>query len=198
MDVDVAEQRTIDQLDAAYAEWARELTSEEVTALRLYQSSERAYGLVNGTLRGSVDPSDLDASDIDLVGHVIGGVSSALTKGAVRNAVTVWRGVRSLERTLGAARSDAASLVGTRKRMAGFASCTVVRSVAEDQFTDPTDPVLLRIAVPAGVHAAWVPLVGHAAFKYEYELLLEEDLICAVTGVEEVEGILVLDCEVSR
>lgn len=196
MDIDPDEAETIDQLDAAYHPWAESLSEAEGLALRCYQASERAYGLVNGVLRGTVSPNDLDPDETTLVGEVIAGLGSALEKGPLAAPVTVWRGVGSLMATFGAEPADPDALVGTQRRVAGFASCTAVRAVAEEEFADSANGALLRVEVPAGVHAGWLPLVGEPDYADEYELLLEEDLIFEVTAVEEGEGILVIDCEV--
>lgn len=198
MAIDDSEQQTIRALDTAYAAWAMALTTTEVTALQCYQSSSRAYALVNGVLRGAIDTRTLDAFDKLLVEEVTANLRTALEKGNLPDAVTVWRGLRSVEGAFGVSRADAPSFAGTTGRLQGFASCSVVMSVAVEGFTEPGAPALLRVAVPSGVRAAWMPLVGRAGYADEYELLLEDDLAFEVTAVEESGGILILDCEVRR
>ena len=197
MPIEAVEQEAIDNLDAGYAAWAASLAREEVAALRSYQSSERAFPLVNGVLRGTIDASTLDASEAGLVGDVIAGLGTAIAKGQLPAAVRVWRGLRSLHSTFGVHPAEADRLVGSEHRLAGYASCSVVRSVAETAFIHPSDGALLRITVPVGVTAAWLPLVGAPGFSDEYELLLEADLVFRVGGNQWVDGILELDCEVT-
>lgn len=188
---------TAERLEEWYRPHFARLSPEESDALRCYQVSDRAYGLVNGVLRGGIDPRDLAPNELDLVSRLIADVSSGLAKSPLSKEVTVWRGIEDVEATFGPTSPDCSALIGVEKRLAGFASSTVSREVAEE-FADALLGALLRIAVPAGITGAWLPSLGEVGFEDEGELLLESDLVFAVTGCEDFGGILLLDCEVKR
>lgn len=118
--------------------------------------------------------------------------------GACPDDVVVWRGIRNLEATFGVARDSAHSLVDKVRLAAGFLSTTTHRSVAVSEFVGSKRGALLRIRVPAGTKAAWLPAAGDPSLGYQGELLLEEDLYLHINATSEEDGILILDCEVTE
>lgn len=185
-------------LDASFSSWAASLAADQVAALRRYQSTNRTYRLVNGVLRIGVTALDgLAPSERQVVVETVAAVSSAVASGVLAEPVEVWRGVRNLVAVFGAGPAQAEAPVGRRRTLAGFASTTLDRSVAVAEFTNPGRGALLRLRVPTGVHAAWLPLVGRPELAYQQELLLEEDLDFTVARVVREAGTVVLECEVS-
>lgn len=123
------------------------------------------YELVNGLLRGTVNPDDLEEHDRTNLSRIIAGVRTAIAAGACQEVV-VWRGVRNVAATFGVDHESAASLVGKVRVAAGFLSTTVFRSIAMSEFVGPKQGALLRLRVPADVKAAWLPPVGDPSLGY--------------------------------
>jgi hypothetical protein len=121
-------------LDKAFESWAHGLEEEEIDVLWAYQAADGTHALVNGIMRGSIDPSTLAADQQRLAADVTVGLESAVGKGQVPEPVVVWRGIQDLEKAFGVPRAAAPSLVGVERRMAGFQSTTTDRMVAIDEY----------------------------------------------------------------
>ncbi len=70
-------------------------------------------------------------------------------------------------------RQDAVQLVGEAVTLEGYLGVTIFREVAEAEFLGPSGPggpVLLRLIVAEGTHAAWLPPVGAPELAYQGEL----------------------------
>lgn len=185
------------RLHEHFERWARSLDDEERAALAAYQATDRTYAAVNGLLRGTVDVDDLDEYDRTNLARIIAAVRTAIGAGSCQDDVVVWRGVRNVAATFGVDPANAASLVGKVRVAAGFLSTTLFRSIAMSEFVGPKQGALLRIRVPTGIKAAWLPPVGDPTLGYQGELLLEEDLQLHIQAVSDESGILIIDCEVT-
>ncbi|MGI8807711.1 MAG: ADP-ribosyltransferase [Acidimicrobiales bacterium] len=76
-----------------------------------------------------------------------------------------------------------------------FLSTTIFPNVALEECTVPSGPggpALLRISVPTGTPAVWVPALGDPALAYQGELLLPRGVRMAVRGSHDEAGTLVL------
>ncbi len=187
-----------DDLAARLTEDARAVTeaftAEEVAAIRRYQGLDRTYELVAAVLRDPLAADGLPVEQARLVNTIVRMLDAATRRWVVPEDLIVYRGQRSVMRALGSG-----NRVGRTIALEAFMSTSIHRAVAVDEFAAPPGPggaALLKVAVPAGTPALWLPPVGDPDLAYQGELLLARDGRIIVKGELVEAGILVVDCEV--
>lgn len=167
------------ELDEHYRLWADGLTPGERSALSAWQSTDRFYQKVQGTLRGDLaDP--ITAANRRRVERTIEGLATATRVEAIPRDLTVYRGIRRLERLPGI--EGAEDLVGLEITEPGFLATTIDPGVATGQFTG-AGGAIMQIAVPGGHPAAWIPLVSRRALVEQLELLLPDGVTLKIVAV---------------
>ena len=165
-------------LDAAFRSWGLGLTTEERAALQGWQRLDRTYDEIQHALReGTNDPA---------LESLLGNIASSIAKGSMSYDSSLWRGVRSANRTFGVDANELDSLVKITIKFQGFMATTLSRDVAIREFAVPPlvgGAVLMEIDVRRAVPAVWVALVSDPQFKYQQELLLADDTSVRVTKV---------------
>ena len=58
------------------------------------------------------------------------------------------------------------------------------------------NPAIFTLSLPVGHRAAWLPLVGKAALRNEYELLLPRNTSIRITGISSYQGMPMIRGEV--
>lgn len=171
----------------------RPLSTRELASIRMWQRTDRAYALVQGALRGAVHPEALSARERRDVELLIDDLMAAIEAGRTREALTVYRGIRSVWRTFGIA--DPFALSPEIRSLTGFTATSVYRSVAVSEFVT-SGGALLEIAVPAGTPALWVADAGDPRLRYQGELLFADRLRLEINRVRRREGLVVISAEV--
>lgn len=120
-------------------------------------------------------------------------LDAAMNKGVLASAVTVYRGVSSIEKVFGA--SSPTALIGQIFSDQGFMSTTLSLEVARE-FVSPKGAII-ELHVPGGVHALVPSSVPGVATTAEYEVLLDRGLIFRVVGVTAGDTETVVRVEVS-
>lgn len=180
------------QLDADFAGWASTLTPAQHAALKQWQQSDRFYERIQRILRTGVDDEEAD--------EVLDAILEAIDAGALAREVVAWRGIRNTATAFGRSNQDLAGLVHQEIPQDGLLPVSISKAVALAEFTDPSfggGPALLRVTIPSRTPAAWLPLVGDPALRYQCELLLGPGHALHLSNVDYAGGGLpVLDVEV--
>lgn len=171
----------VDQFDAHFAEWASNLTGPELAALEEYQAAGGLHADINAFLRGDYD--DLDDEVIDM----IAALDSAIAKGRTPDTITItWRG-QPVEEPF--------DLDGDIDVL-GLLSTSIIESIARGFTGDNEGGVIVRLVVPGGTPAAWLPLVGNPDLAHEAELLLGASTRVRIVSAVTRDGILEINAEV--
>jgi hypothetical protein len=183
----------IARLDRAFGA-QRQLAPGVLASIEAWQRTDRTYEVLQHAVR-DLAVSDLAPSDIDEVADVRAHLDLAIRSAKTPFPMLVYRGVRSVRRTLGL--GDARDAVDRTFEFAGYCATTIFREVAVDQFT-ARDGALLEIALPAGLPALWVAGVGSLALRHQGELLLSDKVGVHVYSHRMEGSIEVLSMEVIK
>lgn len=178
-------------LRADQAEWGRSLTPDEHLALGTYQSDG---ALINGYLRTGTERGDPITPDTkEWLDNKVALMDSAIGKATLTNDVETYR------RYLGGSLGEGTA-IGDVVEDKGYLSTTLNRDFAESgmnqaaeeapsMFGSPVDSALVRISVPAGSPAAYLPASpkSDAAKDFEQELLLPRSTSVEITG-QDADG----------
>jgi hypothetical protein len=156
------------------------LSARQLHAIRTWQRTDRSYGLVQGIMRGDVDPASLSPTDRAHALELIADLAEAIASGRTTRPVTVYRGIRSLSNTFKVDRPDA--LPRYPAPLDGFSATSIHREIAATEFVTAAGAVL-ELDVPAGMRALWVAGAGDEQFRYQGELLLDDQLRLAISDV---------------
>lgn len=159
-----------------FTAWFESLTVAELRALRTYQSSETAYGFINGILRGHIDPGRNPAAGRAL--SYLPHLDSAIAKGRTTEPLVVYRGLAS-------AGLYAKLMIGDTVQERGYLSTSFDREVALSFASE----LLLEIEVPVGTPAALMGLLGRPG---EAELLLARRTLLGMKAASMRDGMRVL------
>lgn len=157
------------RLDEMFASQAASATESERAAVRRWQSTDRFYQLVQAVLRSSGD----DAAAAAVAEQMTG----LMARGRTSSEIVAWRGVRSSVNTFELDSGDLGPLVGSHFTARGFLATSTLRSAVE-AFLVPDGPggaVILKLTVPSGEPALWVPPLGDPSLAPQAELVLRPD-----------------------
>jgi ADP-ribosyltransferase exoenzyme len=181
---------TVAQLDEDFTEWLARLRHSEVAELRLYQGV--GYVRINGVLRDTV-PAEGEALRRVLLS--IEGIDSAIMKGRLERPVCVYRGIRDSLAVFGV--NSLEELLNEVARDPGYMSTTVDSTVALGMVEPRDGAAIVKLHVPAGQHAAWLPMAGQPSRRRELELLLARrsafrvEEIATLGGLPMIRGAMV-------
>lgn len=178
-------------LDRHYRPWADNLTTDQIQALRTWQSTDRFYQQIQAVLRGG---GPTDPATMRQIRRIIGHLDDAVAAGATPLDLTAYRGLRNLANATGVSARSAGRLIGRTLQDDAFVGASIDVSTALSQFTGPAG-ALLEVRVPAGTPAAWVSLVGRAALADQLELLFPRRTTLSVVGVRAGTPVTLI-CEV--
>lgn len=180
------------RLDEDFAEWAAGRTPAQVEACRAYQLGE--HRLLNGVLRGRIDRSQLTRRENVRLVDLRAELDDAIDAGWVTRSVIVHRGIRRAEAVLGTDRLE--DITGQERVLRGYVSTSAAASAAE-RFAAGIEAAVLRLEIPAGMSAAWLPLVGVEEYRDQAELLLPHLTRVRLGSVERgPTGRPLIHCEV--
>jgi hypothetical protein len=185
-------------LDGWYAHAEQELTDEDRATITRWQGMDRFYEKVQGTARQTISPDDPDLIEAEDVRDRLQDIAEQFELPA---PIEVYRGVRASQPTFGVANADLPSLIGQTIPMRGFTATTTSREVAIEQFTQPNamsrgGHVLMKLRLPPGVPAIWLPAVGAPEFADQSELLLGLGISLLLTQVEYTGSVPEVTAEV--
>lgn len=124
-------------------------------------------------------------------------LEDAASRATTPVALVAWRGLRHIERMVGSA--SIADLVGETVWDSGFAATSLRRHVAV-RFASSWPPqgqkALLRVVIPAGTPALWVPPVSLPQYGDQEELLLPPGLALLIRSVAEPDDRGIIEIEV--
>lgn len=181
------------RLDAAFAEQRAALSARQLEVVRAWQRTDREYELAQAVARSEVDPDDLPAPVAAAALEFQQDLDDAIETFRLPFGLTVYRGVRSLRRTLGV--DDPSHIGSDPQEFEGYTATSVLRRVAVEEFT-ALGGALMELVVPAGVEALWVAGVGSERLRRQGELLLGARLHIRVSGYRREVGLPVLSVEV--
>lgn len=172
-----------------FADQSATATDEQRRSVRRWQGRDRFYRQVQQAALDDPAASEeaRDAAD-DLAS-----LAAPLTQ-----AVSVWRGIRSIDNTFGVSSAELQTLVGKTFEIAQFFATTVDRRIAEGEFTEPAPaPALYRVRVEAGTEAVWIPPLGAPEEARQMELLLLPGLEARIVAVDKSGMLPIVEMEVS-
>lgn len=159
-----------------YSKWISSLSKQEKAAIENYTGEgSNSYRTINTNLRTGIP---LNVHDAELVNSI----HSALSRASLPHDVQVYRaldenGIRELALYCNQGNIEE----GASLQDSAFMSCSLL---ANNSFnTDRSNNYILRLAVPEGVHAAYVNKVS--SFSVEQELLIDKDHCLYITGVSK-------------
>lgn len=176
-------------IDDAFPDQRGRLTPRQLAAIRAWQRTDRSYELVQGVLRGTLDPATLTPDENRYVETLIADLDRAIESSRVMRRVTVYRGIRSLRATFGVERAD--EVAAEPAPFKGYTAASIHRAVARIEFSSPAG-ALLEIELPAGTPTLWVASVGGDRLAYQGEVLLPDRLRLRVAGVRHAGHLPVL------
>lgn len=164
-------------------------TDEQRTSVRRWQNRDKFYQQVQRAAAQEVGvPEEAHAVMEDLI---------TLAE-PLPDEVTVWRGIRSVERTYGVPTQHLGTLIGATRQIARFLSTSVDRSIVENEFVEPaTSPAILRVHAARGTHAVWIPPLGEKQHACQLELLFLPTALMRILKVDCSGNMPVLFVEVS-
>jgi hypothetical protein len=189
------EEALLARLDRAFAYQRAALTARQLKVVRLWQRTDREYEAIQAVARGPADPRVLSPQQLMRAVEWRRELYRAIRTGRLPYDLTVYRGVRSLQRTFGVHDADAIEDGPTSFR--GFTATSVLRRVALEEFTAPAG-ALMEIAVSAGTPVLWVAGVGSRRLRRQGELLLPDSVTAQLAGRRREEGLAILAMEVTR
>lgn len=178
-----------DAIDEAFRGQRGRLTARQRAAVRAWQRTDRSYELVQGVLRGAIDPVALSPAEQEHVKALIADLDDAIESVRISRRLMVYRGIRSLCRTFGVERlEDVPAKPDPRKE---YTATSIYREVAIDEFTSPAG-ALLEIELPTGTPALWVAGAGDGRLRRQGEILLRDRLRIVVLAVRHEHDLPVL------
>ncbi|ACV80803.1 hypothetical protein Namu_4524 [Nakamurella multipartita DSM 44233] len=178
-------------LDQAYQPWLARLSDAERAAIHAWQSLDRRYRSIQAVVR--------DGAGDDAALAEASALANAVLAGELPQDVEAWRGIRSCQNVFGVGINSLPTLRGEVLTLDGFFAVTLDPRVAVAEFTRPPlpgGPVLFRIRLPAGVHAAWISLAGDSALRYQRELLLIGPIALRIGAASYAGEVPILEVEV--
>ncbi|MFT4189877.1 MAG: ADP-ribosyltransferase [Aeromicrobium sp.] len=184
------------KVDEDFRGWKKSLRVSEIAAITAWQGTDRRYQRIQEAIRGGASTT---ADDLAVARDLLSGIY----RGHIPETMILWRGVRSSTATFGIPSDELERLNGTQRIESRFFAASLSRQAAVEQFTVPPlggGPVIMRISVRAGTHAAWIAGVGDPSLRDQYEFLLAPGIKMRFGKVEypDDDGIPVLHVEVSN
>lgn len=182
-----------DAIEEAFRGHRGRLTARQRAAVRAWQATDRSYELVQGVLRGAIDPAALSPAEREHVKALIADLDDAIESVRIARGLTVYRGIRSLRRTFGVERVQ--DIPVEPDPFEGYTATSIHRDVAIDEFTSSAG-VLLEIELPVGTPALWVAGIGDRRLHRQGEILLHDRLSVAVIEARQNGDLPVASMEV--
>lgn len=157
-------------------------TRAEVAALRAYQDLEGDHEHLNAFLDSG---GEIDAQHPAY--EIVTGLDGLLRRAFLPRSLVVHRGIGDADRV--------PFFVGDIENYRGYPSTSLDPTVAREFAAGPR-PAVLRIVVPEGTRALWVPPLGRRDLRYEQEVLLRRNTPIRY-GRRTMDGdVVVVFCEV--
>jgi len=163
-----------DWIDESASEWIKQITVEEIKAIRKYSGDDYEY--LNQELRSFKPSSDIL--------NFAKALKSAIDKFILTEPIVTWRGVDNFFGT-----NNPDKLIGVELNDFGFFSTSLLR---EKAFAEKE--VIIEVHVPSGAHGA--PIKYFSEYPDEYEFLLSPVVKYVILDAKEQKGKLYLIIEV--
>jgi hypothetical protein len=181
------------RLDAAFAHQAALLTERQLQIVRAWQRTDRFYELAQRVARSEIDLDSLSAVELAQALDIQEALDDAVRTACLPFPLTVYRGIRSVKRTLQV--DEPADAVGLTRTEEGYFATSLLREVAVEEFT-ARNGALFVVDVPQGINALWMAKVGSPHLRRQGELLLGEGLRTRIYACRNEGPLAVLSVEV--
>ena len=177
---------TAPELNQTFADWARERTPDEKRSFADYQGG--LSSLINDVLWDPAAFHRLNDGQLMTYRSLLKNLTTAIIAGSglIPEGTVVYRGITSTAQKLRVGKIEEAQ--GHSYPVKGFSSTTANRAVSGWFASRGPDGAELFLALPVGIPAAWLPLVGDPDYTWEGELLLPPGLEMAVEKIEMRDG----------
>lgn len=187
-----APQRVVQELHDDFSDWAQALTSLQEQALSQWETPE-----VRERIQAAVSSPEPVPEEIAPVTKLL---DEAIAAGRTQRDVTVWQPVDDAVSTFGAPNADLEQLVDEQVQVPGYIEGTVAPEHARAQLPQRPHgggPALVRLHVPEGTPAAWLPSVGTPDIAPPGALLLGAGTTLTVLAVTYGAPAPVVEAEIA-